>query len=385
MIDIRSATDIAELCSNTVSESQVLEFKQELPKSNDRGKAEFLKDVTSFANADGGQLVFGISELKGAASAVSRIEVDDIDAELRRLSQILDSGIEPRLSGLKIEYVEVEQFVVFVVKIPKSFDAPHRYLFNGHSKFVTRNGTHVSEYSYDQLRSAFDKSLARSLVIDQNWQETIDQAESGKTWRPIVEGPICICQIAPLSSAEKRQIVDLEKANENYAQLMFSDWGGASSRFNYEGLAVYAGYSEPELAGLVQVNRTGTITAYRRGGLVYENKEIMPSVRIGDFFVSAVRSLLEYYKLLGISGPAILNCAVVRIGNYEFASNDRYGFSEAKRVSLDRLILPQTWINELSVSADVDKMMKPNLDVLWQSFGWASCPEFNVEGRWSPK
>jgi hypothetical protein len=64
---------LTELCSDNCPEAQVLEFKRALPDRSDKGHAEFLKDVCAFANADGGDLVYGIAEKDARASSLAPI------------------------------------------------------------------------------------------------------------------------------------------------------------------------------------------------------------------------------------------------------------------------------------------------------------------------
>ena len=54
--------DIDGLVTNQVKEGRTTEYKQELPSGRDADKKEFLADVSSFANAAGGDLVYGVVE-----------------------------------------------------------------------------------------------------------------------------------------------------------------------------------------------------------------------------------------------------------------------------------------------------------------------------------
>src|SRR6266403_6171171 len=94
-----------QVCSEKWDESSTLEFKAILPKPappDDKPKQEFLKDVAALANAGGGDIVYGISEVNGKANALLRIQeaANPVDATRRRLGQWLESGIEPRIGGL---------------------------------------------------------------------------------------------------------------------------------------------------------------------------------------------------------------------------------------------------------------------------------------------
>ena len=51
--------DIQLLIGNEVQESKNLDYKEKLPENSDKAKKEFLADVSSFANSNGGYLIFG--------------------------------------------------------------------------------------------------------------------------------------------------------------------------------------------------------------------------------------------------------------------------------------------------------------------------------------
>lgn len=88
-------------CNERWSETETLDFKETLPGIDDRSKQEFAKDVCAFANANGGDLVFGIRDEQGHAAEVTPIDpaANPLDATRRRLGQLLESNIEPKVDG----------------------------------------------------------------------------------------------------------------------------------------------------------------------------------------------------------------------------------------------------------------------------------------------
>ena len=67
-------------------ENEFIDYKQnfaflEMPKGKDRNEkiAEFKSDVCSFANAEGGYLIFGVSDVDGCASELLGVEIDNTD------------------------------------------------------------------------------------------------------------------------------------------------------------------------------------------------------------------------------------------------------------------------------------------------------------------
>jgi len=54
--------ELQKLIDEERIEKKVLEYKSELPGKNDSDKKEFLADISSFANAIGGDLIYGVIE-----------------------------------------------------------------------------------------------------------------------------------------------------------------------------------------------------------------------------------------------------------------------------------------------------------------------------------
>src|SRR5260221_2915214 len=148
-------TRLDEICRQRTAESQTLDFKRALPGMSNADKSEFLKDVCAFANKEGGDLVYGVVDDDGTATALSPIAGEAPDSAKRRLGQIADAGLEPRVVGLQFKEIMVPNGYVLVVRVPESYNGPHRYGQNG--RFVMRSGTHTTELTYDQLRNAFDR------------------------------------------------------------------------------------------------------------------------------------------------------------------------------------------------------------------------------------
>lgn len=64
-----------------------------------KGKNEFRNDVCSFANADGGDLIFGVTEKNGVASSIQPIAIENIDRFELDLRNIMLS-IQPSIPNV---------------------------------------------------------------------------------------------------------------------------------------------------------------------------------------------------------------------------------------------------------------------------------------------
>jgi predicted HTH transcriptional regulator len=122
-------TEIDSLVLNEVKEDRTLEYKEKLPGSTDSEKKEFLADVSSFANAAGGDLLFGVQEKRdgqgkttGIPESIPGLAGANIDAEIRRLENIIRDGIKPRIAGVRLRAVDgFTNGPVLLVRIQKSY------------------------------------------------------------------------------------------------------------------------------------------------------------------------------------------------------------------------------------------------------------------------
>lgn len=139
----------AQICSEQWPETQTLEFKALLPLNDEDARQEFRKDVCALANAEGGDLVFGISEKIGRANAVLAIAGVDIDATKRRLRQILESKVEPRIHGIQFHAAPISSGgFVLVLRIPSSYEGPHRFGATTEHRFARRGLTRVDNVRF---------------------------------------------------------------------------------------------------------------------------------------------------------------------------------------------------------------------------------------------
>ena len=91
--------DFQSLIDNKIEEGKTIEYKEALNINSDGDKKEFLFDVSSFANASGGDLIFGISEKQttGLPENIVGIDCENIDTIILQMEGLIRDGLSPRI------------------------------------------------------------------------------------------------------------------------------------------------------------------------------------------------------------------------------------------------------------------------------------------------
>lgn len=152
--------------SQSLDYKRTFEFLDATDKSRKaRGKDEFRNDVCSFANADGGDLIFGIAEEKGLASDLTPIGIDNIDRFELDLRNILLS-IQPSMPNVEFGFIPVKCGYVVVVHIEKGIFKPYMTVENQTVfRFFVRHGNRKNAMSYSEISNSFRYAASLSTEI----------------------------------------------------------------------------------------------------------------------------------------------------------------------------------------------------------------------------
>lgn len=113
--------DLLSLISNKILEKKTLDYKEKFSGNSDSDKREFLKDISSFANASGGDIIYGIKEENGVPIELIGIPNEEIDSKIRWIEDLVRQGVQPRIPGLKIYPIDVDDYnKALLIRIPKS-------------------------------------------------------------------------------------------------------------------------------------------------------------------------------------------------------------------------------------------------------------------------
>lgn len=156
--------DIQRLIDQEVEENIHLDYKASGSLSQeDRKKIELTKDISAFANSDGGIIVYGVSEKENKPLDFSFIDGNLFTKEW--LENIITS-IRPRINGIKIFPLRKDGEItksIYVVKIPRSDNAPHMARDSRYYKRYNFKSVPMEEY---EVKDLYSRKAIPDIQID---------------------------------------------------------------------------------------------------------------------------------------------------------------------------------------------------------------------------
>lgn len=157
--------DLQLLIDARAEEHLNLEFKAAGALENSDGKKqEIAKDVTAMANAEGGLLIYGMTEKDQCASEFSFIDGQKLSKEW--LESVIQSRIFRPIADILIYPVRYENDIaksIYIVKIPKSKISPH---MASDGKYYKRMNFKVRTMEESEVREAYFRKGEAELHID---------------------------------------------------------------------------------------------------------------------------------------------------------------------------------------------------------------------------
>lgn len=373
--------DLKQLQINSVSEGKTIEYKLNLPTNSDGDRKEFLADISSFANASGGDLIFGIAEENGVPKNIDGIELENPDEEIRKYENIIRDGIEPRIVFASRAINVSGQRFVLIIRVEKSWTGPHRVIYKGHDKFYSRNSAGKYPLDTNELKLAFSLSQALTEQITKFKTERISQLVSDNLPLPFYDGGKIVLHLIPLDSFTPNYRIDLNTIINDHAKLRPIYSSGWSNRINLEGVLSYSGGRNDRIHSYIQLYRNGIVEAVE--GLILaadrENKMI-PSYTYEFELIKSLTEILNLLKELGVNMPIVIFLTIVGAKGWEMGVDKRRFWDEYYKIDRDILQLPETIIESYDIEAK--DILRPMFDLVWNACGYKMSYNFDENGNW---
>ena len=386
-LDSIDESHLKELVASEIRESRSLEFKAKLVVwGTDSEKKEFLADVSALANSGGGDLVFGIEEDHGAASAVVGLDSFDPNKDTLRIESTIRDGIEPRIIGIRPQPVALSngRWVV-IIRVPNSLNRPHMIVFKQWSRFYSRNSAGKYQLDIHELKSVFLASESRAERVRQLRIERLDAILQGNTPEPLAgQSYVCIHMI-PISAFDPSFSFDIATAQERGATLPPLGRIGWSPDVNFDGLLFWSREREGNGIAYVQLFRNGVIEAVDSELLAplqphpERLDKYIPSVAYERDIICAVNDYTSFYKKYEIPTPVLVGLSILNVKGFRMGTNN---YDMGRSIDRDHLILP----DRLAESLDFDaaSLLRPSFDQIWNACGHDRSMNYDDKGTWTP-
>lgn len=371
------------------SERRTVEYKRDLPGGKDDDKKEFLADVSSLANAGGGDLIFGIDADEGVPMRFAPLDIIPDAAKLAWEASIRD-GIEPRIPGVQVKEVEVEGGHVLLFRIPRSWVGPHVVTYKKTFRFFSRNSAGKYPLDVGELRLAFLGGNQLAEQIRSFRAERLGRIIAGETPVPLAAHPKVIVHVIPYEAFAGHPSLELN-ANDGSGLFrpLFRSYGG-TTRWNIDGLLTFEKLPNEDAAtAYSQLFRNGIYEGIDAGMITGEIHDqykapYLYGQWLEDKLNGELANSLEVLRRIGVQPPMAVLVTLIGVNGYLMIAGERFFGHSSQQIDRDILLLPDIVLDAhiQDYRDQLPRLMRPVVDAFWQAGGWPGSPFYDADGTW---
>lgn len=380
------ASLLDRLVRDRAHEDARLEFKRELPPSTQDGRIELLKDISALANAGGGAIIYGVAEVKGTASAVLGLGGINVDREGLRVEQTLETGVQPRISGIWIQRVTHPSGPVLVIGVPRSLAAPHMVWAESTGQFWSRNNGGKFLMDATQVRQAMLAAGEWERAATVFRDHRVERIRLG-TGLPKLDPQNAAVVIHVLPLGGPRERADLPSVKPDWQSALYP--GGGS--FAQPGFL-----ARPNADGWLVASITGKdvrhVQVFREGGGVeiridlagaHGRENGRGSFDGADLEFEIMRwvsTAMQWFDAATIEPPYAVLVSLLNVLGLRLMNRNPNTWNLAGDYSVDMadVLLPEQLLD--SRPADIAATLSPTADALWQAASWPRSAARNPDG-----
>ncbi len=367
-------------------ESTRFDYKRELGDiRNERNKISFLRDITSFANTDGGDLIFGIDEQDGIVG----IDETEVDARLLQIESIIRDNTDPPIPGVQIQFVPASNSkYLLVIRIPKSYIRPHRVSKNGND-FYARGVSGNYPIKMPQLRNLFLTGDEVRKDISRLLSERVQAILSNDTFFDLdLSKGVFILHVIPIQSFDEDVMLSTAAMIQNKELLVpiAHRSGYLKEENNFEGLIRYS-TSGSAVETYAQIFNSGIIECVNTWMLSVEGQwgPYLHSDSFARGLFSGLDALIRYIKALGLNFPFVLHLELHGIKDIKLSTDfDNFQMLVYKNgLRNDSLRFPSIYLTDEIRTLNPKYFVRKTkiwMDLLWRAFGYSECASYTEMG-----
>jgi hypothetical protein len=258
--------------------------------------------------------------------------------------------------------------------------------FNREFKFYIRVDNGKTLMTCPELRRAFLLSDTVAQRIKNFRLERLGNISAGETPVPLEKSACIVLHVLPLLSFEQDMEIDLKTIQgSEHALPMNYKAGGLHGpiTFNFEGLLNVAVQQDQTALSYLQVFRNGCLEAVDAYTLEAVQGNGYFTDRYERVVIGALARYLQLLTQMAIDRPFFVCLSILGVKGFHFqvfasGSNTQRVISP-NACQRNDLLLPEIYIED---QTEVVSSLKPAFDILWQTFGFQQCGNFDSAGKW---
>jgi hypothetical protein len=304
------------------AETRDIEYKRDTYGHSEKDHAEWLADVSSFANTSGGDLIIGMAAKGGVPTEIVPLSIS-ADEEITRLENIARSNLQPRIPNLRGRSIALSQGgEVLLFRVPRSFNPPHRIVRQGKggNRFWARSSAGKYEPNVDELRTLFTFAPQLTERIRDFRSNRVAKIVAQDAPVQLIDASCLIMHVVPFSSFDPSSIISLTEIEKRpQAFLPIGSDAVGNWAINFDGILMtsHANRAAPTQRAYTQVYRSGSVEAVSSSITTGDRPEVvgprMTTIKIERQILGALVRYLPGLQSLGVEPPFALMISLTGI------------------------------------------------------------------------
>jgi hypothetical protein len=383
--------DIMRLVIDKVSERKTLEFKQTLNIGNTDDKAEFLADVSSFANASGGDILFGITDEKGedgnatgTPGEIAGLTISNAGTECNRIEQLIQTGLQPRLPVVFVKALDIpERGSVIVIRVGKSWIAPHMVSYANRTRFFSRNSSSGKVLlDVHQIGAAFAEQRGVGERLRAWKADRISKALSGEGPVELTGARLLFHFIPAATLMEDGQSLPrvFDTSKWYYGSFLMSR-SVESSRYNADGFLLTSRGTTDEGRSYLQIFKNGSLEYGDSYVLRWNSRDLIPSKILEEKLVATFEQAQSLLRSLEVVPPIYVTLTLIGVKGAKLATPYFANGYESHPIDRAVVVCPDVEVQHFAEDRPYPATLLPIVNSVWQAAGIAQSLYIR-QGEW---
>ncbi len=294
--------DLLDLIKIEVHEGKTIEYKREIALGTSEQKRKFVRSIASFANASGGELIFGMEAKDGKPLGIKPLPDFEPDSGVRVLRDMIRAHIQPPLFGVEFQPVSVQNDWVLVVRVSRSWSPPHMVTFDGDNRFYTRDTNGCVLMNVPEIRESFFAGKTVKERIQQYRFQRLNAIRSGELPWKLPPEAVTVLHALPFRSF-------VEDYQLNLSGLTHQDlsppsvWQSCGMTYDIDGTYGNETRNDGTCGNYTFVSYSGCIEALTTRGLSTWNGKFISNPDFENQFIKFMPRCIDIFRKLKIDPP----------------------------------------------------------------------------------